>query len=77
MARSGPAKPRDPETKGKGDGVKAAFAQKTGTERGKPAKGKNPDYTAKSDGMKVAMKGEASKKGSKLTSMKAAEKRVR
>jgi hypothetical protein len=45
--------------------------------RGKPATGKNPNYTAKSDGMKVAAKGEASKKGSKLSSMKGAKEQVR
>lgn len=63
--------------KGAGDGMKMATAEKRGTEKGRVQKGKTPAYSGKSDGMKVAAKGEAMRKGSKLSPMKAAEQRVR
>ena len=68
---------KDMKRKGAGDGMKMATAEKRGTEKGRSAKGKTPAYTAKSDGMKVAAKGENLRRGSKLTSAKGAEQRVR
>lgn len=71
-----PADPGDPETKrgGKGDGMRVATEERPGTERGRPDKARQPSL--KSDGMKIAARGE-SRTASKLSSMKAAEMKVR